>query len=221
MLTVACVWVAGHVPFTAQYVVRLQSMVARNLARSFRFVCLTDRPQLLPARIETIEIPPPGALKGWWRKLELFNPAHGLAGRVLYLDLDVLIVAGLDPIVAFPAPFALAPDGAPEFRPKSGHATVKRFNSSVMVWDADQVQANGSPLHADFVPAVADRLWGDQDWIGERWPAASRMPLEWFPRISEIGGAGDVPPEAKVVLVKKPKNELAAELWPWFRRRWR
>ncbi len=160
-------------------------------------------------------IPPPlFNIKGWWSKIHLFSPVSALAGRVLYLDLDTLVVGPLGPILDFPAPFALIPD-AGSFKPQDGKKVVKRFNSSVMVWDAGCNRA----LFDAWTPAVAARLWGDQDWIGQQMPDAAKMPLEWFPRLSQVTG----PPfaeAAKVILAKKPKNHIAAERLPWFRPLW-
>lgn len=214
MITVACVLVKGHVPFTIEYVTNLRAMVRRHLKRPHRFVCLTDRPEWLP-HIETIRIASPRPLKGWWSKLELFAAQRAFVGRVLYLDLDTLIVSSLDPIVDFPAPFALIPD-AGSFRPPRGLEVVKRFNSSAMVWDAG---VNCSLFDA-WTPKVAERLHGDQDFIGEQMPGAATMPLEWFPRLSELHGQPPGP-LARVVLAKKPKNDVAADLYPWFNTAWR
>lgn len=217
MLTVACVRVKANVPYPLHYVTRLQAMVARHLRRPHRFACLTDRPWELPPTIASVPIGSTAHLPGWWAKVELFNPAHALGDRVLYLDLDTLIVADLDPIVDYPSPFALVPH-AGTFRGRDGLAVVPRFNSSVMVWDA------GVPDHlfTDWRRAVAHRLWGDQDWIGEQHPQADTMPLEWFPRISELTNGHEfvVPSATKVILVKKPKNEEAAARWPAVREAW-
>ena len=217
MTTVACVWVQGHVPYPREYVTRLAAMVAQHLTRPYTFVCLTDQPAALPAGIVPVRIPSPAGLKGWWSKLELFNPAHALAiaGRVLYLDLDTLIVGPLEDLLDVPAPFALAPHGG-TFTGKDGLAVVPRFNSSVMVWDAGACDA----LYTAWRPAVAARLWGDQDWIGEVWSDAYAMSAPWFPRLSSIGAAGVIPPAARVILAKKPKNLEAAARWPWFASRW-
>lgn len=215
-LTVACVWVKGHVPYPVEYVKRLASMVARHLDRPYKFVCLTDGPDRVPSGVEPIHIKNPRPLDGWWSKVQLFNPKHGLTGRVLYLDLDTLVVKPLDPIVDFPASFALVPHSG-RFNGRDGHAVVKRFNSSVMVFDAGVTHR----LYEEWSPEVADRLHGDQDWIGEQYPEAWTMPLPWFPRVAEVGPEGRIPAEAKVVLVKTPKNILAAKKWPWFNREWR
>ncbi len=215
MTTVLCVWVHGHVPYSAEYVHRLKAMVTKWMdQRRFQFLCLTDRPWELEA-VDTIPIANPRPLKGWWSKVRCFDSALVLSGRVLYLDLDTLIVGPLAPILDYPSAFALAPAGG-SFNGTGQLKTVRRFNSSVMVWDAG---ANYR-LFDEWTPSVAARLWGDQDWIGEQMPEADTMPAEWFPRISELGTE---PPhaEAKVVLVKTPKNEEAARRWPWFDKAWR
>lgn len=215
MITIACVRVQGHVPFSPQYVEKLHRMAWRHVKRPFRFVCLTDRPKEVGSGVEVIKVKLPQGLKGWWAKVELFNPAHGLQGRILYLDLDTLPVAPLAPVIDFPAQFALAPDGAPNFKGGGGLKVVKRFNSSVMLWTAGE----NSEIYTKFTPAVAKRLWGDQDWIGELFPKAVTMPKEWFPRLSQFNGP-DMPEGTKIVLCKKPKNELAAKQWPWFKEMW-
>lgn len=214
MLTVACVWVRGHVPFTLEYVTRLETMVRAHLSEPFEFVCLTDRPWQVPAHIRTISIRLPQGLKGWWAKLELFHPQRHWPGRVLYLDLDTLIVDSLDPIVRFPAPFALVPH-AGTFEGRDGLRVVKRFNSSVMVWEG----GTQTRIAERWSRADASRLHGDQDWIGEQCAEAATMPLSWFPRLSEIQGP-PFPADAKVILAKKPKNTIAAKRWPWFRQAW-
>jgi hypothetical protein len=213
MLTVACVWVNGHLPYKVEYVTRLHAMCQRWIKRPFAFVCLTDTPKLVPSGVTAIEIPNPNPLKGWWSKIELFKPGR-FTGRVLYLDLDTLIVGPITDVIDYPAVFALAPH-AGTFNGKGGLQVVKRFNSSVMVWDAGTQDA----LYTAWTPAIASVLWGDQDYIGRVVSDARAMPREWFPRLSELDGhAPD--PSARVVLVKKPKNEDAAKQFAWFREAW-
>lgn len=214
LVTVACVWVKANVPYPVVYVERLRAMVGRYLDRSCRFVCVTDRPERVPPGVEPIAIPPmPPGMSGWWAKVELFRPQL-FSGRVLYLDLDVLVRSSLAPIVEYPSQFALVPD-AGTFQGRNGLKVVKRFNSSVMVWDA----GCNTSLYETFSRDVTRRLHGDQDWIGEQMPHADTMPLAWFPRFSELHGVPPTDP-AKVVLVKKPKNEQAAAAYSWFRDAW-
>lgn len=222
-MTVCCVWVAGPVPYSADYVRRLKRMVARYLQRPHRFVCLTDQPEALPD-IETIRIdsmrgvvPDNGA--GYWAKVRLFDPAIGFEGRVLFLDLDVLVISDLSPIVDFPAPFAITEDALVQERAhldrdRYNRKLVRRFNSSVMVWYGGLYR----DLWECWTPDVAQRLSTDQDWIGERYYHAAAMPLAWFPRISRVQPPW--PDDAKVVLVKKPKPHDAVKRWPWFESMW-
>jgi hypothetical protein len=215
MTTVACLWVRGHVDYGVQYVERLAAHVAKWMDRPSRLVCFTDRPKKLPAGVQPIVIHTP-AVTAWWAKLELFNPKHGLSGRVLYLDLDTLPVASLGPIVDVGAPLALCPH-AGTFEARNGLVLVKKFNGSVMVFDGGTQAA----LYQSWTPAVAKRLWSDQDWIAEQSPSAVAMPLDWFPRLSDIGDSGIIPAGARVILTKKPKNHLAAQRWPWFDALWK
>jgi hypothetical protein len=215
-VTVTCVWVRGEYPYTADYVTRLRDMVTRWMDRPFRFVCLTDQPEALPD-VETITVE---KLAGFapWTKLELFRPCRQWIGRVLYLDLDSLIVAPLSDLIDTQAVFAITSDPwqrRNRTHDAYGHAIVRRFNSSVMVWDG----GTHTHLYTEWVPDVVNRLSGDQDWIGERLPYAYAWPRDWFPRLSELNGR---PPtgDAKVVLVKVPKNHIAAETYPWFAPLW-
>jgi hypothetical protein len=214
-MTVACVWVRGQVPYGVEYVERLAAMVRRRLPQPHRFVCFTDRPREVPIGVAPIAITPL-ARAGWWSKLELFNPGHGLTDRVLYLDLDVLVVGDLAPILEFPAAFATLHDDGSTFQPRLPHRVLKRFNSSVMVFDGGVYP----DLWIEWHLGVADRLWGDQDWLAERHPEAATLPPAWCPRLSAFAATGIVPPAARVVLAKKPKNHIAAGQWPWFRDLW-
>lgn len=215
-MTVTCVWVRGEYPYTPEYVTRLRDMVARWLDRPFRFVCLTDQPDAVPD-VETIPI---AKLPGFapWSKLELFNPFRQWVGRMLYLDLDSLIVAPLGPLVDTPAAFVITDDPwrqGHKVKDSYGRAIVRRFNSSVMAWDG----GTQTDLFTDWTPDVAARLSGDQDWIGERRPDAQTWPRAWFPRISELHGEPPIG-DAKVVLVKVPKNHDAVVRFPWVAPLW-
>ncbi len=216
-LTVASVFVHGEYPYTAEYVDRLYRMVRRWIDRPFQAVCLTDQPAAMPDGVEPLVVEKfPGFAP--WTKLELFNPCRAWPGRVLYLDLDTIIVAPLSTLIDTPFSFCITADP-----PKTGlkardafkRDIVRLFNSSVMVWDG----GTNTDLYTDWTPDVVERLSGDQDWIGERKPMAPTWPRNWFPRMSELQGSPPTDP-AKVVLCKVPKNRLAADLWPWVREAW-
>jgi hypothetical protein len=210
---VACVFVKANVNYSIEYVTNLRAMVAKHLRRPYEFVCLTDRAWMMPEGIRGVHIQHDKRIPGWWAKANLFDPKQDLGDRVLYLDLDTLIVASLEPIVDYPSTFALVPH-AGAFQPKTKHKIVRRFNSSVMVWDV------GVPPVFQDVSRLADVYWGDQDVIGEYAPWAETMPSSWFPRLSDIQHR-EPDRDAKVVLVKKPKTHIAADLYPWVNEAWR
>lgn len=221
MITVVCLWLRGKGKraYGIEYVERLRSMVSRNLSLPHRFVCMTDTPRDVPAGIEAIRLKRPETMPIWWLKLRLFSAKLGWQGRLLYIDLDTLIVGSLDEIATFPAPFALLPCMAPGFTgrwDKPHLKVVHRYNSSVMVLDAGTRNA----LWDDWQTRDAVRFWSDQDWIGERMPNEATFPREWFERLI-LTDAPFWTPQAKVILCIKHKNAKAAKQLPWFAERWR
>jgi hypothetical protein len=206
------VWVRGHRNYGVEYVERLRNMVARHTSKPFEMVCLTDRPLDLPGDIRAI-VPPDVSGFAWWQKVNLFHYDGMFPGRVLYLDLDVIVTGDLDPIIDYPAEFAISPCSAPGWLGKDGLVCVKGYNSSVMVWDSGKRRR----FYLDWKPAVAKRLWSDQDWFKEISPNEEMLPAQWFERIS----LDMTPkPETKVVLAIKHKNHKAAKVLPWVREAW-
>lgn len=95
-VTVVCVLRSGG-PFTPEYVSCLYNMVGRNVTMGYDFVCLTD----LPVDIDgCTAIPLADDLPGWWSKMELFRPGLFRTDRVVYLDLDTLIMGNIDRLLS-------------------------------------------------------------------------------------------------------------------------
>lgn len=94
MLTVACVLRSGG-DYAPDYVIRLRNMVRRHIAREHSFVCLSD------LDIPEVDVRPlVHDWPGWWSKIELFRPGL-FEGQVLYLDLDTVLVDGIDDIAGY------------------------------------------------------------------------------------------------------------------------
>lgn len=147
MVTVACVEVGDYQGLGDEYVERLWSMCDTWLTEDHRLVCLTDD----PSRHDCCEtIPVRLGLPGWWSKIELFQPGQ-FDGRVLYLDLDTVIVNSLDELVKTKGIIHLDQWGWKE----------KVYGSGCMVWDAGEHQ----DIWERFTPDVMCRFRGDQDWI--------------------------------------------------------
>ena len=93
--------------YSADYVNRIYRGVARNLRRPFRFVCVTDDPAGLCDGVEPAAFPAkPGWLHpnarypewpGIYVKLLVFEPGFAnLSGPTLFLDIDQIVIGGLD-----------------------------------------------------------------------------------------------------------------------------
>jgi hypothetical protein len=165
-MIVACVRTGTK--YSPDYVMRLEAGVARHLAQPHTFVCLTDRPQDLPL-MTTIDIGSTG-LKGWWGKMALFDFAARRRERVLYFDLDTVVVGDLTPLALIGAEFAICAN----FSRAAGIMTWPcRYGSCVM----SLAPSFGGVVWHDF---QADRerlmagagIYGDQYVIEQLVPAA-------------------------------------------------
>ena len=90
--------------YDARYVNHLYNMVARHLSQPFRFICFTDDARDILPQVDIQPLPefpePPWEYARYcsaWRKLALFQQGlAGMQGKVLFLDLDVVITGALD-----------------------------------------------------------------------------------------------------------------------------
>lgn len=214
--TLACVMVRGkRRRYTGEWVDRLRNMVARHTDRPFRTVCLTDQPEEMPRGVEHVVIPPSAGVRGWWSKLYLFHPGMPFDRRVLYLDLDMIVLGDLAPIIDFPVDFAICADTDSAWQGKGNLAVIKRYNSSCMVWDH---LARERFFH-DFRRPWARELWSDQDALARMSPDERTFPQEWFTRINPSSYPFHA--DAKLGLCVKWKNDKMMKEAIWFGQYWR
>lgn len=154
-VTVLCVRFGTR--YGADYVIKLRNMVSRHLTIPYEFVCLTDDNHPIDG-VRNIIQPNAGYSKPWWHKVHMFNPDLPLHGRILYIDLDVVIHNNLDKLFSKDNDFY----GILDFNRKF-HKDWKNLNSSAMSW----VHGTQNQIWDDFKrnPINAQRLHGDQDWI--------------------------------------------------------
>lgn len=101
-----------------------------------------------------LEVITESARPGWWAKTELFRPRDK---RILYFDLDTLILGNLDPLFEYDGPFAILKDW---YNPG--------YNSSVM-----SISPGFRPdLWSNWKQANMYTIGGDQDWITQQVPLA-------------------------------------------------
>lgn len=147
-----------------EYVNTLYAMVRRNVEGAFRFVCLTDDSNGLRDEIDAQPLPdfpePPWEYARYcsaWRKLALFDASRlGLSGRILFLDLDVVVMGSLMPFFDTNGHFKMIENW---YQPGKGQA-------SAMCFDGDTMK----PLLARYLDnpiAVLDRFQTEQEYISE------------------------------------------------------
>ena len=146
-LTVACVWWGDL--YGIEYIERLRDAVARHLTIPYDFFCMTDHD--VPHGV--MKIKPPRTGPGWWQKVGLFD-AFSSGRRILYLDLNNVIVGSLDEVVRAQEPFCMSEN----FLSKGFAA----HNSSVMLWTPTDRTYR---IFTQFDDRVLNELHGDQDWI--------------------------------------------------------
>jgi len=122
----------GH-RYGPEYVNRLFAMVARNLTLPHRFICLTDdpggiRPEVECRPLPAIELADAPAHSGW-RKLSCLGPElDDLDAQVLFLDLDLVVVANIDCLFAHPGAFCIIENWTQRGR-GVGNSSVFRFQA--------------------------------------------------------------------------------------------
>ncbi len=163
--------------YSADYVNVLYRAAQANMTGPFRFLCLTDtREGLLPevehAPIPDIGLKPEHWKGGGWPKLSVFvNPLHDVTGRVLFIDLDMVIWGALDGFFTHGQGMVMLDSGP--WRHRDG---VPHPMSSIFAFDAG--------AHADML----DRLRADRDrliahyYLEQDFIAGEAGPLAFWPQ---------------------------------------
>ena len=98
--------------YSADYVNVLYNAARKAMHGPFRFLCLTDCAEGLLPEIEALPIPNLGLssqdwfVGGVWPKLGIYDQYfHGLKGRMLFIDLDMMIISDLNSFFDLPGQF--------------------------------------------------------------------------------------------------------------------
>ncbi len=163
MLNIVCVkW--GDL-YGADYVNKLYAMVARNLTAGTegKFVCFTDDDTDIRQEIHCL--PLPNGVRGWWGQLYPFAPGQfEHRDRVLYFDLDTVIIGDLDDIAAYDGEFVILRD----FLREDG------WQASVMAWKAGFGAEIWQRWNREGRPEIphTPTTFGPQSWIEKVVPKA-------------------------------------------------
>ncbi len=169
--------------FPADYVNVLYTATCKAMSGPFRFVCLTDETNGLLDGIEAFPIPDIGLhpdqyyLAGVWRKLSLYvADLHGLSGRCLFIDLDMMVLRDLDAFFDAPDPFITTDMGQgwrakPRPGPREAGTCIFAFNIGQEAQILDTFRAD---------PAQAmERFKLEQDYVGAHASSISFWPEGW------------------------------------------
>jgi len=152
MLNIVCVkWGDAYSP---KYVNNLYNMIRLNTTKQFNFYCFTENPKDLYQEIKIIDLP--SDLTGWWGKLYMFKKGLFNEGeRIVFFDLDTIIVDNIDDILSYDGEFAILRD----FYRSNG------YGSGVMAWKVGfghHIWENWNILNRPMLPG------GDQEFIEQQ-----------------------------------------------------
>jgi len=99
---VFCVYKTGG-DYTAKYVQKLYDCVIKHSSLPIDFYCFTNSEEELPGTKVLLQ----HNLPGWWSKIEMFKLFQG---RVVYFDLDTIIVGNIDSLLNYSGPMAMLKD---------------------------------------------------------------------------------------------------------------
>lgn len=161
-----------------EYVINLYNSAKRNTEKKFQFHVFTDSEDNLPHKPDwTFHRLPNWNLspaKAWFYKMEIFNGQHGMLGRNLYMDLDVIISGNLDSLWEYKTDhFVICQD--------FNRVYIKNYrmvNSSVMAWNGNSLQHVYDSFTADR-NHYAMKYRGDQDYINDAIPNRETWPTAW------------------------------------------
>ncbi|MDA8456182.1 glycosyltransferase [Acidovorax sp. GBBC 3334] len=191
-----------------EYVNRLYAMVRRHLQGAFRFICLTDDPQGIREEVECFPIPPldlpPGIPERGWTKLATFSEdLYGLHGPALFLDVDVVVVGGLDEFFTHPGEFVIIHDYKRPWR-ITGNSSVYRFeigrHPDVLAYFRDNFEAirskfrNEQAYLSDFLHGQGKLSYWPKPWC----PSFKYHSIPAWPR--NYWRSPSIPQEARIVI---------------------
>lgn len=204
-------WIWGT-KYSRIYLDRLKSALDRNLKREFRFAVF--HPQEEDEYLTKI--------KGCFARLRMFDPEwqarHGIFGRLVCLDLDVVITGELDPVFDRSEDFVIL-QGANSTNPcpYNGSMMMLRAGAHPEVWrDFSIEEANTKTDVFDFSD--------DQGWLAYKVPNAAGWKageggVYGFQKPGWPGGS-DLPKDARIVVFPGWRDPAKFVHLKWVRENW-
>lgn len=148
--------------FQPEYVNRLFYGVRRNTTLPFTFHCFTEDSTGLDSNIVIHPLPYTN-IQGWWQKLYLFSDEVNIDGRILFLDLDTLIVGNIDHFISYDTGFVTLRD--------LWHRKPDDVGSAILSFRTSEHKHIWESFIKDPVTAIRSlHPHGDQKWIQKEQP---------------------------------------------------
>jgi hypothetical protein len=148
-VAVVCVLKSGG-DYDADYVYKLQNMVKRNTTIPHDFICFSD----MELDCKTVKLR--DNLPGCWSKVEMFRKGAIEADRVVYFDLDTVILNNIDDILRADHNFL----GLRPWNPRNFNRGM--FASGMMAWENSRFDY----VYRDFREKdIANNPSGDQQYM--------------------------------------------------------
>ena len=199
--------------YGSEYVERLKAGFRRHLQQEFKFCVMAPE-----AEDEYLtEIP------GCFCRLRMWDPVwqekHGLSGRIVCVDLDVVITGPLDDLFNRPEEFVIL-QGANSANPcpYNGSLMMLRAGTRPDVWHDFSLEAAKKAPYYEFPD--------DQGWLWHKipdaagWKAGAESGVYAFQKRAWPKGT-DLPKDAKMVVFPGWRDPSKFTHLPWIRENWR
>jgi len=169
VIIVSCVWVGDK--YGVEYVTRLRGMVARHLRVAHRFVCYTDRIiDCAAAGVDYVNVARIGRpWPGWWSKMALFQTFARAGQKMIYFDLDTIIIDDITPLADIAVTFGVCEN----FSKLAGaNFGACNYGSCCMVMASDF----GTDVFNTFKDNVTHYMDGANSRYGDQWVVEQLAP---------------------------------------------
>jgi hypothetical protein len=163
--------------YSAEYVNKLYSMAKRHCSVDYRFACITEDSRGLNPEIEVLPLAIDPEIAGWWYKVLLFDRNFLLKGRLLFIDLDVVICNDIGKFFEYETDSFVISRGFSKKNYLGMNSSCFRLDTGTRSHVYDEFMKDKNP--------IMKRLHGDQDWIQEKvsnykfWPDGWLKSYKW------------------------------------------
>jgi len=213
--------------FPPRYYSILERMLPRWLHIDHRFICVTDDPDGLSPDIEVIPLQDGDMYPAQWTYMNMFSPQpYGIEGRILLLDVGIVIVGDLMPMIRMKGDFICGRDW---FYPE------QEYDGNVLLIDEGSESANKVWMKFKENPELIMHKYKNlQPFLYDELPGQPTWPEGWVVSYKKTASTvekrvGGVPPGAKVIcfhgsplphqVIKNKKGMFGPD--PWIAQYWK